>query len=98
MRSIELILKDKTAQFSDQIKKLADMSQAHHFSNKAGGFPVFFENQTYNEQSFFEERIENAIWKILVNDILKDMFCDEYCAVKHAGFSTDDSPDPALVN
>ena len=82
MRSIELILKDKTAQFSDQIKKLADMSQAHHFSNKAGGFPVFFENQTYNEQSFFEERIENAIWKILVNDILKDMFCDEYCASK----------------
>lgn len=82
MHSIELILKEKTAQFSDWIKKLADMSQAHHFSNKAGGFPVFFENQIYNEQSFFEEKIENAIWKILVNDFLKDMFSDEYCTNK----------------
>ena len=82
MRSIEVILKEKIAQFSDQIKKLADMSQAHHLSNKAGGFPIFFENQTYNEQSFFEERIENAIWKILVNNILKDLFCDEYCTKK----------------
>ena len=82
MHSIEIIIKNKKRQFSECIKTLARMSQSHHLSNKAGGFPVFFDNQTYNKQSFFEERIENAIWKMLVNDVLKEMLCREYCLQK----------------
>ena len=82
MQSVEIIIKNKVNQFSECIKRLASMSQSHHLSNKAGGFPVFFDDQTYNEQSFFEEIIENAIWRMLVNDVLKDMLCEEYCLQK----------------
>ena len=83
MTEFKTILINKADIFLESIKKFADINQSHHFSNKSGGFPIFFENPIFNEQSFFEERIENSIWRYLVNDFFKEIFSDQYCQTKN---------------
>lgn len=83
MCGLSSIVENRVAQYIDFIKSFSDSSKVHHFSNKNGGFPILMpDNSTYNEQSFFDELIENSIWKYLINGILSDLLSKEYC-VEH---------------
>ena len=74
------LIQKNVAQYLHYIKTFSNTSRTHHFSHKNGGFPIFIENNIeYHEQSFFDELIENAIWRYLVNGVLKDLFADEKC-------------------
>ena len=79
MKSIEEIINNNIEKFLEAIKCMTDVNSRHKLSSKSGGFPIFWENRTYDEQTFFDEMIENLTWKFLVNGVFKDMFSDESC-------------------
>ena len=82
MSDLKRILNKYTSRFLEQIERYSNKDNDRHYSNKSGGFPIFYDNRTYNEQSAFEERIENFIWRHLVNDVLKEMFSADYCSLR----------------
>lgn len=80
MSDLKSATKKNTNLFLSYVKSFSDMSQVHHLTHKNGGFPIFLpDNREYYEQAFFDELIENAIWRFLVNDIFRDLFTSEYC-------------------
>ena len=87
MRDISTIIQQNSKRFLDNIKSLSDMSRVHHIEKKNGGFPVFMiDNKEYYEQSYFDELIENSIWRFLVNGVLRDLFTPEYCSANNITF------------
>lgn len=77
------IIDESINQFLNCIKSWADHGHHNEFIKKSGGFPLFLENiKTYYKQSFFDERIENAIWKYLINGIWKTLFSEDYCSAR----------------
>lgn len=75
-----LILNKNIESFLNWIKSLADSGQHHKFNKKSGGFPILIDGGSpYYEQNYYEEHMENAIWKYLVNGVLKDLFSMDYC-------------------
>ena len=80
MRDISSIIQQKTKLFLEHIKSFSDLSRVHHIAPKNGGFPVFMiDNREYYEQSFFDELIENSIWRYLVNGVFNALFNGDYC-------------------
>lgn len=80
MKDISSVIHQKSKLFLDHIKLFSDSSRIHHFTQKNGGFPVFMiDNRDYYEQSYFEELIENSVWRYLVNGVFRDLFSNEYC-------------------
>ena len=73
------IIQKNLTLYLDYVRFFSDNAKSHHFSNKNGGFPVFTENnKEYYEQAFFDELIENSIWRFLVNGIIRDLFSQKY--------------------
>lgn len=84
MRDIVSITEKYTELFLEHIKRLADLNRIHHRISKNGGFPVFMiDNREFYEQSYFDQLIENTIWRYLVNGVFHDLFTDEYCISKN---------------
>ena len=85
------IIDQNIKQFLNRIKSWADLGQHHEFKNKSGGFPLFLEGrELYYKQCFFDERIENAIWKYLLNNVLKALFSDNYCSERGISVAWED--------
>lgn len=80
MKDVASVIQQKTSLFLDYIKSFSDLSRIHHVAPKNGGFPVFMvDNREYYEQSFFDELIENSIWRYLVNEVFCELFSSDYC-------------------
>lgn len=87
MRDTSSIFQQRSNQFLDHIKAFSDLSRVHHTSHKNGGFPIFVvDNREYYEQSYFDELIENSIWRYLVNGVFHDLFTSEYCEANNIAF------------
>ena len=83
MRDITSVIYKNVSEYQDIINHYSNSRRIHHFSNRTGAFPtLLIDNCDYYEQSFFDELIENNIWKHLVNGVLKDLFSTEYCSEK----------------
>ena len=81
MKDLSSIIHQKSKLFLDYIKVFSNSCRIHHFVQKNGGFQVFMiDNKEYYEQTFFEELIENSIWRFLVNGVFRELFSDEYCS------------------
>lgn len=73
------IIQKNVTLFLDYIYSFSNSSRTHHLSHKNGGFPIFIENNNeYYEQLFFDELIENAIWRYLVNGVVKDLLSKKH--------------------
>lgn len=84
MRDTSSIFQQRANQFLEHIEAFSDLSRVHHTSPKNGGFPVFMiDNREYYEQSYFDELIENSVWRYLVNGVFHDLFTPEYCSVNN---------------
>lgn len=69
------IIDQQISKFTESITMMANMNLEHHFAIKPGGFPMLVNNNNaFYEQMFFNERIENAIWRYLINGVLKVYF------------------------
>ena len=81
MKDFTFIIQEKVKLYSQFIKSMADSNQNHHFNKKSGGFPLLCGdiNQSFYEQSFFDELIENTTWRYLVNGVLKELFKAKLC-------------------
>ncbi len=79
MNRIEIIVGKKTNLFLKQIKRLSNISHGHPFSNRPIGFPIFYKDEKFYEKAFFDERIENLTWRILVNGVIRELFSADYC-------------------
>ncbi|MGO5274846.1 hypothetical protein ACTQ28_11260 [Bacillota bacterium LCP21S3_A4] len=74
------IIDQQLSKFTESITMMANMNLEHHFAIKPGGFPMLVNNNNaFYEQMFFNERIENAIWRYLINGVLKGLLSEEYC-------------------
>lgn len=74
------IIDQQISKFTESITMMANMNLEHHFAIKPGGFPMLVNNNNaFYEQMFFNERIENAIWRYLINGVLKGLLSEEYC-------------------
>lgn len=73
------VIKKNVTLFLEFIQSFSNNSRTHHFSHKNGGFPIFIRNNDeYYEQSFFDELIENSIWRYLVNGVIRDLLSQKY--------------------
>lgn len=80
MKDINMILSEQVEHFLFSIKGMADSGKLHPLRSRFGGFPVFVKNKNlFYEQVNLEERIENSIWRYLVNGVFKELFSDEKC-------------------
>ena len=80
MKDISVILSEQVEHFLFSIKGIADIGKLHPLRSRFGGFPVFVKDKNlFYEQVNLEERIENSIWRYLVNGVLKELFSDERC-------------------
>lgn len=91
MRDVSYIIQNKSELFLDHIKTFSDLSRNHRVAPKNGGFPLFMiDNREYYEQSFFDELIENGVWRFLVNGFFHELFTSEYCMIKNISCSWQD--------
>ena len=80
MKDITAIVSEQANRFLDSIKYIADRYKIHPIKSRFGGFPLFIDNNTlFYEQVALEERIENSIWRYLVNEVFKELFSVERC-------------------
>ena len=80
MKDINTILSEQVEHFLFSIKAIADSGKLHPLRSRFGGFPIFVKDMNlFYEQVNLEERIENSIWRYLVNGVLKELFSDERC-------------------
>ena len=80
MIDINTILSEQVEHFLFSIKAIADSGKLHPLRSRFGGFPIFVKDMNlFYEQVNLEERIENSIWRYLVNGVLKELFSDERC-------------------
>lgn len=84
MTNLEQILQENTQRFLDFIKRYADGSRDQQITRKFGGFPLFIEgNSAFYNQVKLDETIENFIWRYLVDDVFRKLFCEEKCKEKN---------------
>ena len=87
MRDISSIIQKNAKLFLEPIKQISDISRIHCTISKNGGFPVFMiDNKEFYEQSYFDQRVENSIWRYLVNAVFNDLFTTEYCESNNVRF------------
>ncbi len=80
MKDINTILSEQVEHFLFSIKAIADSGKLNPLKSRFGGFPIFVKDMNlFYEQVNLEERIENSIWRYLVNGVLKELFSDERC-------------------
>ena len=80
MKDISTIISEQVEHFLFSIKGIADSGKLHPLRSRFGGFPIFVKDMNlFYEQVNLEERIENSIWRYLVNGVLKELFSDEKC-------------------
>lgn len=91
MSDVSSVIQQKAQLFLDHIKVFSDLSRVRHVAPKNGGFPVFMiDNREYYEQAYFDELIENSIWRYLVNEVFRELFNSEYCLGNNLSFAWED--------
>ena len=70
------IIEKQSDQFINYIETFSDLNKLSGFANEECLFQIFMPKETrvFNEQKFFEELLENSIWKYLVNGVIKGLF------------------------
>ena len=83
MEDIATIVQRNATLYLNHIENISNIGRTKKKKKKNGGFPILAEdNKEYYTQSFFDEQIENSIWKYLVNGILNDLFKEKYGSEK----------------
>lgn len=77
----QAIIDKKAEEFLSSMKMFVSVGRGRFYGQDIWGLPALKKtnNRLFYEQVYYDELIENYVWRILLNGVLKDLFSEEYC-------------------